>query len=400
MASKLIALDEAAKILGVSAAELNDMRQRQEIYGYRDGASWKFKSEDVERLREERGAASPSAGKSASDSSIDFNFDDSGITATKPKPMASDSGLPIDLGDSADDVVLLSELELGESGSKSTVIGKSGGEMQAVAGDIGPGSDLELAGSDVRLVDSDINLAESDVRLAEPEDVVPLGSGSQISGDESKTVVKSGAKGDSSVKLAGDEADVLAGGTGSDITVNPGDSGIFLVDPSDSGLSLSEPIDLGEGSKDELQPTTDFDSDSLMEMKEDDDFLLTPLEEATDEESDSGSQVIALDTEGEFEEATATLLASQVPGLGSVLEEEALGEVGGGPLAGGLAAAGVAPVRMVRYESQFTALDVGLLTVGVVLMTVSSILVYDLVRVMATGDAPYPLSSTILSLFV
>ena len=56
MAGKLIPLDIAAQQLGVSPDELNDLRQRQEIYGYRDGASWKFKPEDVEKLAAERTA--------------------------------------------------------------------------------------------------------------------------------------------------------------------------------------------------------------------------------------------------------------------------------------------------------------------------------------------------------
>jgi excisionase family DNA binding protein len=43
MARKLVPLDEAAKQLSLSPDELNEMRQNGEIYGYRDGASWKFK---------------------------------------------------------------------------------------------------------------------------------------------------------------------------------------------------------------------------------------------------------------------------------------------------------------------------------------------------------------------
>ncbi len=52
MAGKLIPLSEAAALLGVSADRLNELRQSNEIYGYRDGASWKFKQDDVERLKE------------------------------------------------------------------------------------------------------------------------------------------------------------------------------------------------------------------------------------------------------------------------------------------------------------------------------------------------------------
>ena len=56
----------------------------------------------------------------------------------------------------------------------------------------------------------------------------------------------------------------------------------------------------------------------------DDDFLLTPLEEAGAEESDSGSQVIALEGDVEFEEAG--------PGASGVDSAEAPADSGGGLL--------------------------------------------------------------------
>src|SRR4051795_10547470 len=57
MARKFIDLDEAAKMLGISAETLTEMRERQKIYGYRDGGSWKFKPEDVERVIADRETA-------------------------------------------------------------------------------------------------------------------------------------------------------------------------------------------------------------------------------------------------------------------------------------------------------------------------------------------------------
>ena len=57
MARKFIDLDDAAKMLGISSETLNEMRERQRIYGYRDGGSWKFKPEDVEKLIADRDAA-------------------------------------------------------------------------------------------------------------------------------------------------------------------------------------------------------------------------------------------------------------------------------------------------------------------------------------------------------
>ena len=50
MAQNYYDVDEAAKILGVSRADINQMVLRRELYGYRDGADWKFKPEDIERV--------------------------------------------------------------------------------------------------------------------------------------------------------------------------------------------------------------------------------------------------------------------------------------------------------------------------------------------------------------
>jgi len=49
MAKKYYDSGETAELLGVSQDEVKQMVQRQELHGYRDGADWKFKVEDIER---------------------------------------------------------------------------------------------------------------------------------------------------------------------------------------------------------------------------------------------------------------------------------------------------------------------------------------------------------------
>ena len=53
MSAQFITLEEAAKKLGVHTDELVEMRSRGDIFGYRDGASWKFKPEEIERVASE-----------------------------------------------------------------------------------------------------------------------------------------------------------------------------------------------------------------------------------------------------------------------------------------------------------------------------------------------------------
>jgi len=63
MVQKYYTTKEAAEILGISPAEVNSMRERNELRGYRDGTDWKFKSEDIDEMVRQRrtgGAAPPS----------------------------------------------------------------------------------------------------------------------------------------------------------------------------------------------------------------------------------------------------------------------------------------------------------------------------------------------------
>jgi hypothetical protein len=313
MAQKYYNAAEAAKILGVSPADINAMVLRRELYGYKDGTDWKFKPEDIERVAAERGAGQE---------------------------------------ESADNV-LASEIELGQSdpGLSGTVIGADKNSSSAE-------SDIRLVDSDVKLSQdkpgsSDINLVESGIDLAgsNPPAAAKKGAaGAKVSQFEDLDMtldhdltledsnVSVGAKpaapaaaGDSAVDISGKQLEdddlVLGGsGTGSDISIG-GDSGISLVDPADSGLSLETPLNLSGG-----EESLELGEDDLLGMASDigagaglkgeDDFQLTPMDDLSDgEESESGSQVIALDTEGEGDEA-ATMVASGGSPVAAMLDED------------------------------------------------------------------------------
>ena len=454
MAGKLVPLEEAAKTLGVSPDDLNSMRENRDIYGYRDGATWKFKPEDIERLKlelVERGA----------------------------KPASDSSSLPVDLGDSdgdGDEIVLLSEIELGGSNAStsSTVIGPPGKGQSPEDSDIrlaigsgveliGPGSSTVIgkekspggssvlsssrhdSGSDVLPVDLD---SESPIELTAEGSDKKQGSGSDLTlvtqesagegidtgsdltlvTDGSSKAIDSGsdltlgaaeepgvfrlqdAKTGSSVKLkdAGSVLDVPGTGTGSDITITPGDSGINLIDPSDSGLSLEEPLELSAADDDDssfdlsssssdssdsgtLNDSAEFDSDAVMELQGEDDFLLTPLEESVDDESqDSGSQVIALDSDSDFDDASAALGAPVDVGAGLAIAPSLAAAPGGMMMT---------PVR----EAQYTWVNVTFLSLCVLLLTLTGMMMFDLMRNMWSWDGHYaatsPLMDMILSMF-
>ena len=78
--AKLIQLEEAAKLLGMSTEALTEIRSRNEIFGYRDGASWKFKYDEIERIAQEKGITlgEADAATSATDDSAE-NLDLGGL---------------------------------------------------------------------------------------------------------------------------------------------------------------------------------------------------------------------------------------------------------------------------------------------------------------------------------
>jgi hypothetical protein len=295
-------------------------------------------------------------------------------------------------------------------------------------------SDLKLTGSDVKLFDhkddslvldagSGLGLSnDPGDRTRPPETGRGMGSSKKNLGPKLGTPPTDDADSGSALDLGASSDDELVlhgSGKGSDITISPGDSGISLVDPADSGISLEGPLELHSpadseefelSSSEEMiglsdSDSSDFDSDAIMEVQSDDDFLLTPLEEAGDEDSqDSGSQVIALDTEGDFADSAATMMTQSSGNLGSMLEADEFGDAsplggGGGGLGGPALAAGPvimsgAPAR----DTQFSAGWVVFLGICSVMLGLSGIMMLELMRTMWGRETPMGLNSSIMDM--
>lgn len=384
MAQKYYNSAETAKILGKSVDEVKEMLQSRELHGYRDGADWMFKAEDIDKL----------AGKSA----------------------------PSATGEEGGDV-LLSDAELGQSdpGLSGTVIGMNGG------GQVVPDSDIRLAESDIEIADqskapakkpkagSDSKFEELDLTLEEDltlEDSTLMLEGKPAPGGDSSFV----DLGDS--KTLEDDNLVLGGsGKGSDLTLG-GDSGISLVDPSDSGFSLETPVNLGTseeslelGEEDMLTTGEPASPDSAAMLKTDDEFMLTPLEEVTDAEgSESGSQVIALDTEGD-EEATMVGAGAAGASMAAMLDEDlssqpaldlgASAPMGGAPVLGaqpGTTAEGAALMQTSAYsfEPPYTGWQIAGLAVCVVLLMLCGMMMFDVLRNMWSWNEAFTVNSSLM----
>jgi len=392
MAQKFYNTEKAAEVLGLTPAEVLHLREQNRLHGYRDGADWKFKTEEIEQLLQER-----------------------------------KSGKSPDQREEKD--VLLSELELGESdpSASGTVIGHGPEAAGGADSDIKlGGSDIDLGGSDLKLAGSDMAKVEMDAKVAGFDEAKGAGAAEEngtLDVDDSQINLgdDKAAKGDSAVDLAGeglDDDDLVLGGSGSgsDITLG-GDSGISLVDPADSGLSLEEPVELA-GDQESLELGEDdmitldetADTESPTQLKTDDEFLLQPLEEAGDEEdSESGSQVIALDTETPGAEAPTMAAAGAGPSMAAMLEED-LGAAGLGaaPMGGapgstlgmgpqpGLAPAGQMAPAVALPEAPWGALWVTLLVVCAVCLLLGGMMCYDLVRNMWSWGGPTDINSSIM----
>jgi excisionase family DNA binding protein len=505
MAQKLITLEEAAQQLGISKDRLLQLRTEGKVAGYRDGASWKFRSEVIDKLAAD---GIPPTDSPPSDLSLDLDDevgladdDDIAFGATEVKktttpPLPAASGLDLELADdelaeapmasdvSLDDVdeptveglddggsndalaldpddtidiysdsILLSEAELGDSTGRppSTIIGKAELDKDADL-DLSPAPPAAGPASDVKLVSSsdiisggddddlaidlpsptgdfegldelEVDLEAESSRILAPEDVAKvksavaaqqapapasdlelapsdsgpglatsdIGLGGSMTGGTELT-------GLSALELDDDDDDQVLG-EGSDVTLSGESSGINIISPSDSGLALDEvKLDLSGSSP--IGSSLDLGGSAIEEVTVDPagisalglglgsqiggDFQLTPLGEGVeDEEERDSSQVIALD---ELSEDAGSPLGGGTGDSAMLVED----------FGGGLTP-GVAPVGVVStVETPFSVFNVVGLSLCMVMLGLSGMMVYDLLRNIWSWDEVHPLNSSLL----
>ncbi|MCS7238380.1 MAG: helix-turn-helix domain-containing protein [Thermoguttaceae bacterium] len=365
----------AAAILGITPAEVNQLRERNILRGFRDGATWKFRVEDVHQLQRQRraqGLGEPTIDQPGSEE----------VLALEPERApgdASGSGsvLGLDTGRSPGDTDLTLKPA---SGEELDLIDAEPGQVHAPI----PRSEHE---------DEEIpGLAEADFTLSD-------------AGVAEISHPASGGSSQSGILLVEEE---VPAGERSDVKIGQ-DSGISLLDPHDSGLSLEEPIKLADeeelslGEEDMLTIAADS-VPTAAESRPEVEFQLTPTEDEYGlEDSESASQVIALAPEGVSQESP-TLVAEG--GLGAPFEELAPGVApvaapvaGMVPAAGpamGPEAAGMAPVAM--PEAPYGTLAMVMLSVTAVVLVLAGIMVVDLVRNMWSWNGPIPLNSWLMDM--
>lgn len=430
--AKYIELKEAAEQLGISADELNELREQNEVRAFRDGSTWKFKSDDLETLSTKLRDRKPEEGLGLGEEDADEGGDSillserelgAGVSASSTIIGKNDSGddddIPLASDDpsaSGSDVSLEPEDDLDDLSLADSGIALADDDLDSLGKDFESGdedstSKVEATKSKAPAEDSGLSLAEdSGLSLGGDSDLSLAGGGTDMKLDDDNRVDDDDMdmEGGSTINLSGDDDDeeLVLGGSGSDVSSGVGDSGISLMDPSDSGLDLEEAsLDLGSGIGGESLELgeedmitlggEDADLSAATQLGGEEDFLLTPLEDAEDE-SGSGSQVIALDADGGFDASSATM---PVGGDAMAMLEEDLGPVGGGLAAspiGAMPAPQQQVVTIAQPEAPYSIFNVLALFVCVLVLCLVGIMMFDLVRNIWTWGEPYDTNSAIL----
>jgi len=434
MSSQFISLEEAAKMLGVSSEELVSMRSDGKIRGFRDGSSWKFSVDDVNRtaddLKDENEAYDPYKLVGDDDEyRLAAEDDDS---AESPQSPAATSG-PATFGSDdielkLDEPVLTHDSEELDLTIEPSSASSGSLPLEEVSDNRGGDSELRLQADDQDSDDEMLGLSE-DVLGTEPvASGGTAGSGLELMEDSDDLVggasgvlsdidvlgnrgagssVISRGSGSSGVNAGDDDDDLLITdnedelvlGGGSDLSIS-GDSGINLMSPSDSGISLeSEPLDLAGSSISSIDLSGELGSDigSSGSVPRAEDFQLSPSGLALDADNDSSSQVIEVEDSAAFAEVDPNGLDAAA--FGEALDgDDAFGEE---PGEGGFdeEASGLdegfggeaAPVRAgsaAAFELPYSVYEVVGLVCVVTVMSLGGMLMSDLVRNLWTYSEP------------
>ena len=329
--SNLIPLEDAARMLGLTVDKLNDMRSNSEIFGYKDGTSWKFKMQELERVADEMditlnlGAAADEAADEVIDlvdDEIEFDLGDSS------EDLMDDD--VVEVTDDDDEIQLLDDDDDGEI----QLIEDEDEAIEIVEEDDKAGSDQGVLNfddeDDIQLVDDDDDELElfDDESASDDADPEPVAADAddeleivmEDDDDELKLEDESGeievageddlSFGSSDIRLAGEDEEPKAEASDEflledDDLVLEDDSSVELQ-TDDGGqdatmAGASESLDdLDDGADMLLSEDDLFDDDlQIQESHEDDIELSSDFEESEDlimDDSDSSELVGSQDS--------------------------------------------------------------------------------------------------------
>jgi excisionase family DNA binding protein len=338
MAQKFTNLEEAATQLGVSKERLNQLREAGKLRAYRDGASWKFRSDDVDKLARD---GIPQIDPGASDLALDLDDDSPSVAPSGLELELSDAGaasgpasdlnldeideptvagieedesdaLAINLDDdeiSLSDSILLTEADLGASPGRppSTIIGRA--ELDADADlDLSPVDKAESPVSDVQLAPGSDILRAGDDDFAD----LPSPSGDFAGLDELEIDLEAES---SRILSPSDVAKARSAAA-----KKPAETSDLELAPSDSDAARAA-SDIGLAS--DAASGTGLTGLSALELEDDDDQVLGEGSDVTLSGESSGINIISPSDSGLALDEVALDLSGSTP-MGSALD---LGEI-------------------------------------------------------------------------
>ncbi|HEX5470590.1 MAG TPA: helix-turn-helix domain-containing protein [Lacipirellulaceae bacterium] len=276
MAQRLMSLEDAANQLGISKDRLNQLREAGKVRAYKDGASWKFRGEDVEKFAAE-GLPQIDPQPSGIDLDLDLGDDELELPSsyekpTKPSTTASEA--------EESDIRLADEEPETKAGTKPTqpeASASTGSDLTVDLGHeelpAGPASDVSIddvdeptvagidEGSDDALAldqDDSIDLATDSILMSETE------LGASTSGRPPSTIIgKADLDLEADLDLSpldkgsgsGPVSDLTPASESNTVPVNEDDLGLDLPSPSGDFAGLEElEVDLEAESSRILSP--------------------------------------------------------------------------------------------------------------------------------------------------
>lgn len=308
MSKKYLSLEEAAESLGVSSDDLKRLREKGEIRGFADRATWKFRQEDIDEYRRRMNPDSAPE--------VPIMADDDSSILIGEEPVSDDS---------ASDVRLILDDELTDDSEPEVpvmVSDESVSDVQMIS-DEGQGSD-----SDVKLV-GDGSGSDSDVRIVPDESASHILADDSLTDEEGLTLAAGssilGGEADSGISLEAADSGISLEAADSGISLESLDSGInlthhdsaeFNLDDDDSGISLSdEDHPQATQAMDALGSDEDLDDTRFeLETAGSSEYEISGLGEEEDDSDDTS--VLLLDDEDESDAGSRTVV-----GAGDIEEE-------------------------------------------------------------------------------
>lgn len=313
MEQKFVKFEEAVEKLGISADQLNELREQGQLRAYRDGPSWKFRADEIDQMVE-HGVPEPAP--------------PSDIGLVPPEEMVAAESLELETGDADDELALELDDEDTELSKSSPMLkARDDSELEAEMGDtdaLSAGSELELADmedtvtagtSDLVLESVDPSSDPSDsILLSEEELGEPVGpNASTIIGKSELDSEDADLELDLDDDVHGESDDVKLAPPGASDIHSAKIAGSGVLDPEEDSGSGGDPrafedleeleIDLAAESSRALSPDdlelAQAAGKAATPAQDESDLKLDEDDELADENNMGSTDVPLLDLEGE-----------------------------------------------------------------------------------------------------